>query len=313
MKKNFWITFIILALAFLMLALTTVESKEEVSIQSENDPEYYSNVIASPYIPDKITFAGEDVPLNIYWVRERLDRELINVVYQHSRTLQTLKKTPRFFPIIEKILKEEKVPDDFKYLCVAESNLENVVSPAKASGYWQFLEGTGKSFGLQINEEVDERYDLEKSTRAACQYLKENKERLGNWALAAAAYNMGAGNLKKNMASQQTNDYWNMYMNEETSRYIYRILAYKVVFENPDKYGLKVRKEDLYYPVPCEEVSVEQPIPDLNVFALEKGITYLELKMLNPWLRNSKLTIHAKDYSIKIPKKSKNSYLELLR
>jgi len=301
-KKYFWLIFTIVPL-FLAVILTAVSNKEIVPHQQENEPEYYNNVIASPYIPDKLTFAGEEVPLDIYWVRERLDRELINVVYQHSRTLQTMKRTPRFFPVIEKILKEEGVPDDFKYLCVAESNLENVISPAKATGYWQFLESTAKSFGLQINDEVDERYHLEISTRAACKYLKGSKRSLGSWALAAAAYNMGEGRLKKNKVSQQTDEYWDMFLNEETSRYIYRILAYKIVFENPEKYGLKVRENELYYPVPCDEIDINKSIPSLEAFALEKGISYLELKILNPWLRSTKLTIGNKEYKIKIPKK----------
>ena len=310
---KFWFLFAIIPV-FLVLILTSVNSKNSILQEDKKeDAADYNNIIASPYIPEQLTFAGEEVPLEIYWVRERLDRELINVVYQHSRTLQTWKRTPCFFPVIEQILKEEGVPDDFKYLCVAESNLENVISPAKATGYWQFLESTGKSFGLQITPEVDERYHLEKSTKAACQYLKGSKNNLGNWALAAAAYNMGEGNLKKSTVSQQTNEYWDMYLNQETSRYLYRILAYKIVFENPEKYGLRVRKNEFYYPVPCNEIIINKNIPDLELFALEHGITYLELKMLNPWLRNSKLTVSANSYTLKIPKKSKNSYLELLR
>ncbi len=313
-KKRFiWIitTVIVVSSA---ITLTAICGEEEVEVKNEGGSEYYSNTIAAPYIPETMTFAGEKVPLEIYWVRERLDRELINTVYQHSRTLQTVKRLPRYFPIIEKILQEEGVPEDFKYLCVAESNLENVISPAKATGYWQFLESTGKSFGLQINEEVDERYHLEKSTRAACKYLKNSKKNLGTWALAAAAYNMGEGRLRKNKETQKTNEYWDMYLNNETSRYLYRILAYKQVYENPAKYGLKVRKSDLYYPVPCEEIKIDSTISDLEAFAVEKGITYLELKTLNPWLRSSKLTVYPnKNYIIKIPEKSKNSYNELLK
>jgi len=311
MKKKLWLILII-APILLVVILTSVNSKEFIIIENDDELDCYSNVIAAPYIPEEVTFAGEKVPLEIYWVRERLDRELINVVYQHSRTLQTMKKTPRFFPIIEQILKEEGVPDDFKYLCVAESNLENVISPAKATGYWQFLESTGKSFGLQISDDVDERYNLEKSTRAACQYLKESKTNLGNWALAAAVYNMGEGRLKNNKVTQQTNDYWDMHLNEETSRYLYRILAYKIVFENPKEYGLKVKKSDLYYPVPCDEITIDKSIPSLEAFALKNGITYLELKTLNPWLRSSKLTVNNREYKVKIPKKSKNTYKELL-
>lgn len=262
-----------------------------------------NNVISSPYIPSYLSFADENVPLHIYWVKERLDREIINTVYQHSRTLQTLKRVPRFFPVIEKILEEEGVPEDFKYLCVAESNLENVISPAKATGYWQFLESTAKSYGLIINEEVDERYDLEKSTKAACKYLKDSKKRLGSWSLAAAAYNMGEARLKKSIEQQKTDLYWNLHLNSETSRYVYRILAYKQVFENPEIYGIKVSDNELYHPVDVMDFPVNQPINDLYLFCEEQEITFLELKILNPWLRNSKLTTNHQRYILKMPKK----------
>lgn len=288
------------------------EGKEKTR-NIENIPDYYHNILASPYIPVSISFAEEPVPLDVYWVRENLDKELIITCYQHSRTLQTIKRSPRFFPVIEKILNEEGVPEDFKYLCVAESGLENVVSPAKAAGYWQFLASTGKSYGLIINEEVDERYDLEKSTRAACQYLKDAKKRLGSWTMAAAAYNMGEAGVKRSMDSQQIYSYWDLYLNQEIARYIYRILAYKLVFEHPQQYGVKLTKADLYYPVPVYEHKVTASIPDLYQFAMDKNITYRELKTLNPWMRSTKLTLNPARYTIKLPETAKTNYIDLLQ
>lgn len=298
----------------LFLCFLGFGGKEEESAEKEKEiPSFYENVLATPYIPSLLKFAGEQVPLDIHWVQENLEKEIIVIAYQHSKTLHTLKRIPRFFPVIEKILKEEGVPEDFKYLCVAESNLENLVSPAKAAGYWQFLESTAKSYGLTVNEEVDERYDLEKSTRAACKYLKGCKERLGSWTLAAAAYNMGENGLYRNIEKQQNSQYWELYLNRETSRYVYRIIAYKLIFEQPLKYGVKMTRGELYYPVPYREYKVTESIPDLYEFARSQNATYLELKQMNPWLRNSKLTLRPERYTIRIPKKSKTTYHDLLQ
>ena len=312
LKKKILITgSIIIAIVSTVIICSAINTEKEVESKIEI-PNHYNNTIASPYMAPKVSFAGEEVPLNVYWVRENLEHELIIISYQHSKTLHTFKRSPRFFPIIEKILKEEGVPEDFKYLCVAESNLENVVSPAKAAGYWQFLAATAKSYGLVVNEEVDERYDLEKSTRAACKYLKGSKARLGSWALAAAAYNMGEAGVSKQITAQSTQNYWDLFLNQETARYLYRIIAYKMVFEQPQKYGVKLTKADLYYPVPYKEYSVDTSILDLYQFAAEQNITYLELKKLNPWLRNTKLTINPQRYTIKLPTKSKIEFFELI-
>jgi len=279
----------------------------------EDGPEYYENMIATPYIPKTISFAEEDVPVDVYWVREAMDKELIINCYQHSRTLQIFKKSGRYFPVIEKILEEEGVPKDFKYLCVAESGLDNVVSPAAASGFWQIIETTGKSSGLEINAEVDERYHIEKSTRAACRYLKGCRERLGSWSLAAAAYNMGEAGVNNAINKQQTNSYWELYLNSETARYLYRAISYKLIFEAPRQYGIILKNSDLYYPIPCDEVEVKSTIPDLYIFAKEHNILYRELKELNPWLRDSKLTVKGQNYIIKIPQKSKLKYQYLYK
>lgn len=265
---------------------------------------YYTNVLANPPLPESLTFCGEKVPLDDPMVRESLDRELTAICYQHSTTLLCLKRARRYFPVIEKILKEDTVPEDIKYLCVAESSLSNAVSPAKAVGFWQFLEATAKSYGLTINDDVDERYDLEKSTHAACKYLKKGKKSLGKWSLAAAGYNMGDGGVRKNVNNQSQDEYWDLYLNSETARYVYRILAYKLLFENPDLYGVRLNESDKYAPYDCEEITITSSVPNLYTFCQENGMTYKELKTLNPWLRSTKLTVSSgKSYTIKKFKK----------
>ena len=263
----------------------------------------YENVLASPPLPDQLDFCGEPIPLHLYWVKEGLDRELITHCYQHSRTLLSLKRSTRFFPVIEKILQEEGVPDDMKYLCVAESNLENVVSPAKASGFWQFIEATGKNYDLEINEHVDERYHLEKATRAACKYLKNLKNQFGSWALAMAAYNMGETGLAKNMQDQQIDNYWELFLNQETSRYVNRCVSYKLIFENQELYNIRVAAHEFYKPIDYKEVIIENSIEDLRAYCTGNKILYRQLKELNPWLRSTKLPVRAnKTYTLKIPK-----------
>lgn len=287
---------------------------EKKDKNEEQRIEFYNNTLSVPYIPAELSFAGEKVPLDVYWVKERLEKEMIIIAYQHSKTIQTIQRMPRFFPVIEQILKEEGVPEDFKYLCVTESNLENVISPAKATGYWQFLDATARSFGLVINEDIDERYDLEASTRAACKYLKGAKSRLGSWALAAAAYNMGETGVKKNTERQKTSNYWDLSLNQETSRYLYRILAYKLIFENPEIFGVKIANTELYQPIPTKDYEVNGPILDLYEFANANNLTYLELKMLNPWLRNTKLTAAGhKGRKIKLPITPKIATEELVK
>ena len=280
---------------------------------NDNIPNLYTNKGATPPLPNTLDFAGESVPLEVYYVREALDKELIVNCYQHSKTIQIIKRAARYFPVIEPILKEEGLPDDFKYLCVAESGLENVVSPAKAAGFWQFIPATAKFYGMEVSDDVDERYNLEKSTHAACKYLKNAKNSLGSWSLAAAAYNMGEVNLKKNIENQNINNYWDLYLNQETSRYVYRILSYKLIMENPQMYGYEFCPAHLYHPIPCKEITVISPILSLYDFAKENNVSYKELKFLNPWLRNSKISVSGKKYTVKIPQKNKNNYFDLYR
>ncbi len=289
------------AIGFMIITNASYATENGTS-QSEN---VYSNQLVPPPLPDSLTFAGELVPLDNYWVREALDRELTIVCYQHSATLLALNRSARYFPTFDKIFQEEGLPQDFKYLCIAESNLSNAISPAKAVGFWQFIPETAKIYGLEIRDEIDERYHLEKSTRAACCYLKASKGRMGSWALAAAAYNMGEAGVKKSLDNQSVSNYWDLYLNPETARYVYRILAYKLLFENQQLYGVRVSPKSQYQPLAYEEIEVKTSIPDLYQFCRYNDMTYRELKELNPWLRATKLTVYNKSYFIKIPVKKK--------
>ena len=311
MKKT---TAIVIISTLSVLLIGSVAFAVTQKLQNEQKPNYYTNKITSPYIPEKMTFAGEEVPLDIYWVHEALDRELIVNCYQHSKTLRIFKLSARVFPEIERILKEEGVPEDFKYLAVAESGLENVTSPASAGGYWQFIPATAKNYGLEISNDVDERCNLEKATRAACKYLKNAKNRFGSWTLAAAAYNRGEGGLNAAITDQNCKDYWNLWLNNETSRYVFRIMSFKLMFENPQKYGVEICPAEMYQPVKCKSVQVSSSITSLPAWAQEHGVTYRELRNLNPWIRNNKLAVPAgKTYVIQLPEKSAESYKSLFK
>lgn len=253
-------------------------------------------------IPTKMTFAGEYVPLEIQDVREKLDHELLVNAYWQSQTLLFNKRANRWFPVIEPILKSEGVPEDFKYLAVIESGLQNVVSPAGATGYWQLLRGTGREYGLEINNEVDERYNIEKSTRAACAYLKEAYEKFGSWTMAAASYNMGMRGLSNQLERQKANNYYDLLLNSETARYIYRTLAVKEILSKPGQYGFHFRPKDLYQPYETYTVEIDSAVDDFAVFAFAHGVNYKILKILNPWLRDSYITNPTeKTYQIKLP------------
>ncbi len=256
-------------------------------------------------LPKKLTFAGENVPLEYFDVRENLDRELLSTVYFHSQTIRYIKNMPRYFSIIEPILKSNGIPEDFKYLCVAESGFDvRAVSPAKAVGLWQILESAAKENGLEINAEVDERYHIEKSTEAACRILKSAYNKFGSWSLVAASYNGGRAGLDQKITSQKVKSYYDLLFVEETTRYVFRILALKMVMEDPEKYGFKVDKKNLYPIIETENVEVKSSIADLAAFAIDKGINYKILKMFNPWLRDTFLKNPTKKtYTLKIPEK----------
>jgi membrane-bound lytic murein transglycosylase D len=261
------------------------------------------NVYALP-LPEFIDFAGEAVPMTDPDVRERMDRELLVNTYWQSNGLLMFKRANKYFPIIEPILERYGVPDDFKYLAVIESGLLNAVSPAGARGIWQIMPATAREYGLEVNDNVDERYHLVKSTEAACRYLLASKERFGSWTLAAAAYNAGNAGINRRLEGQQVEDYYNLLLGEETGRYMFRILALKEIMSNPKKYGFNFREKDLYNMVPSFVVEVDKPIDDLAAFAQQYEINYKILKIHNPWLRETKLNNRSgKKYFIEIPHK----------
>ncbi len=296
--KNNSYLIIIFLLLFIIVAVFfySFKSKKDPGIPNQ------LNKIEAVSIPDRMDLAGEDVPLNKYYVREKLDRELTINTYWHSATILLLKKTGRWFPVIEPILREHGVPDDLKYLCLIESGLSNVVSPSGAAGYWQFLKGTAKDYGLEVDRQVDERYDVIKSTHAACRYLLDSYDKYHDWTLAAAAYNTGRKSIGNSIEKQKTNNYYDLYLNEETSRYIYRILAIKEIYENLDKYGFNLTKDDFYPPIPVKVITINKSVNNLADFAIIQGINYRLLKEFNPWLRSDKLIIKkGKSYQITIP------------
>jgi hypothetical protein len=262
-----------------------------------------SNIkVSGVTLPETVNFAGEQIPLEYFDVREALERELLVNTYWHSQTLMLIKRSTRYFGTIESILKKNNIPDDFKYLALAESGFVNVTSPAGAVGFWQFLPNTAKDYGLEVNTEIDERYNLEKSTEAACKFIRESYKIYKNWTMAAASYNVGRKNLNQQIQRQYTDNYYDILINDETSRYIFRIVALKLIVNDPLKYGFTLAKEDYYEPFPCTEVSVNYPIKDLAKFAFEKGTNYKMLKLLNPWLRDNFLNSkEGKTYVIKIP------------
>lgn len=273
---------------------------EEKSYQEKINTDYN---IYSLSIPNEVTFAGESIPLNDFEVLERLDRELHVNTYWHSQTILFFKRANRWFPVIEPILAKNKIPDDFKYLALVESGFENVVSPAGATGFWQFMKATGLEYGLEINDEVDERYNVEKATEAACRYLLNSYEKFGSWSLVAASYNAGMGRISSQMERQLATNYWDLLLNSETERYVFRIAAIKVIFENPDNFGFNIRKKDLYKNFSVFNDTITGPIENFASYAKEKNINYKLLKFFNPWLRESYLKNKlGKTYVIKLPK-----------
>jgi membrane-bound lytic murein transglycosylase D len=254
-------------------------------------------------VPKNATFAGDAVPLSIPDVRERLDKELQINCYLHSNTIFLIKRAHRWLPQMQEILRKYDIPDDFKYLPLIESNLLNVVSPRDAVGFWQILESSGKELGLEISENVDERYDPLKATEAACKYLRNSYKKLGDWALVAASYNRGITGVAKALENQKVKSFYDLYLNDETSRYVFRIVAIKEIIENPRKYGFNISPSHLYQEEELRYVEVDKNIPDLIEFAKDNGTNYKLLKRHNPWLRDEKLTVKkGKAYRLAIPK-----------
>ena len=257
---------------------------------------------ATRYYPSKMDFAGEKTPLHLADVKERFDRELIVNANLHGSMIIITKRANREFPIIEPILKKYGVPDDFKYLAVAESALVNATSSAGAKGVWQFMPATAKEYGMEVTDEVDERYHLIKSTEAACKYLVNAKQKMGSWTLAAASYNGGLAGVNRQITSQGENNYYDLLLTEETYRYVFRILALKEIMQNPVMYGFTYTKDELYNGIPTKKMEIDSSITDLAAFAKQQGINYKILKIHNPWLRDKKLTnTSGKKYVIEIP------------
>ena len=255
-------------------------------------------------LPDTLSFAGEKVPLDAPDLRERLDRELLVNTYWQSNMMLLLKRANKYFPVIEKILNEEGVPGDLKYLSVIESGLENVISPAGASGFWQIMRTTGREYGLEVNSNVDERYHIAFSTRMAAKYLKKAKKKFGSWTLAAASYNRGMSGIQRNLNTQKVESYFDLRLGQETSRYVFRVLAVKEIIENPSKYGYIFDDTDLYYSVPVRLHGLDTAISNLTAFAEKMGVNYKILKIHNPWLMQNHLNNRSrKYYEIAIPER----------
>jgi hypothetical protein len=313
MSKRFIFIFLLVAFAAFEGFYYTRNLQKSVTDVEYQKAFLHSNKIFSLVLPDKAEFAGEEAPLGLYYVREGLDRELMVNAYWHSSTLLMLKKSNRYFHIIIPILKKHNIPEDFKYLALIESGLSNIQSQAGAAGFWQIVPATGKHFGLEITDQVDERYHLEKATEAACKLLRGSYNKYGSWTLAAAAYNVGEGRISKELERQNANTYYDLYLPEETMRYVYRIIALKLLYEHPTEYGYFIRKKDLYPPIPTYTITVDSGISNLPAFAKTMKINYRLLKEFNPWLRSDKLTNPGrKNYSITLPKKGFEDFDRLL-
>ena len=306
MKKQ--ILFISLTVTLIVGAVIFISSNSVDNTQQQR-PKVMS-MTANVDIPDKMMFAGETYVFDRYDKRERLDRELNSFTYFHSTTLLLIKRANRYFPIIEPILKQHGMPDDLKYLAVIESSMfPRAVSPARAAGLWQFMPTTGKEFGLEVSSDVDERFHIEKSTVAASKYLRDAYNKYNSWSAAAMAYNGGQGRITRELRNQQATNALDLWLVEETTRYFYRMLAIKLVFENPPQYGFVIKPEHLHKPMDFKEVKVTQSIPNLAAFAKQHGITYAQLKDFNSWLRDTSLTVRGgKSYTLKIPTKESLYY-----
>ncbi|MAR99686.1 MAG: murein transglycosylase [Flavobacteriales bacterium] len=308
MKKHIPLiaTIVVLLSIMSIFSFSSKEHAENISVLNSLKEKY--TIFAIPKPSSTIYFANERVPLENPDIWERYDKELLKNTYWQSNTLLLHKRAAKYFPVIEPILKKNNLPDDFKYLALIESGLENVTSPAGAKGFWQIMKSTAKEFNLEVNSEVDERYHIKKSTQAACDFLNSAKAKFGSWTLAAAAYNMGRSGLLKQMNRQKSYTYYDLLLNNETSRYVFRILAIKEIIENPKKYGFQFRKEDLYENILTYEVMVDTSINSWADFSKEYGINYKILKLHNPWLRESYLTNKLKKkYYIEIPQKGSYS------
>ena len=299
-NTNSFVSFLaVLSFFFLLFSYPTKKLSEDKLHQKQFNEKYNIFAISKPA---NMNFCGEKVDLKSEDIWERMDKELLKNIYWQSNTMLYLKRANKFFPIIEPILKANNIPDDFKYLAVIESGLEDVISPSGAAGFWQILKSTAKEYGLEVNPAIDERYNLEKSTKVACEYLREAFEKFGSWTMAAASYNKGQNGISRLIEKQGTNNYYNLHLNSETSRYVFRIIAVKEILENPKQYGFIYREKDLYVMPKYKTIEIDATISDLADFATVNGTNYKLLKQLNPWLRNTSLPDKSRrKYILKIP------------
>ena len=314
-NKKIFIVLIIFALITLLFILFNFSTAKQYPDLNYKKAFYKNYKIFAIDIPENVEFAGEKVSTNRFDVREAIDRELLINTYWQSQTIMMIKKANRFFPLVEPILKKYNVPDDFKYLALAESGFfNNLASPMGAVGIWQFLKESGVKYGLEVDENIDERYNPEKATEAACKYIIDSYKVYKNWTLAAASYNVGIGALTKQMELQKSDDYYSLFLNNETARYIYRIIALKLIVSNPKNFGFYLRKKDLYPPIPTYTIKVDSSIKDLVGFAKKYNINYKLFKEFNMWIRKPSLENSAKKtYYITIPKEGYINYDTLYR
>ena len=307
---------IIFGIGFALITVTGILA----FVETKNNNKEYQQLFMrytktfSPEVPPMADFAGEKAPIDLFYVREGLEREILAATFMHSSTTLMFKRSYRWFPVIEPILKKNNIPNDFKFIAAIESNFANVTSPSGAVGFWQFLKATGQKYGLEINAEVDERYHLEKATEAACKYFKDAYKIYKNWTLVAASYNRGMDGISKALAKQRVNSYYDLYLNDETSRYIFRILTFKEVYNHPLSYGFYLREKDLYPQIPCTSMSIDSSITNIPELAKKLKVNYRILKELNPWILGYALPNKMKKtYVFLLPKEGGMSYENLLK
>jgi membrane-bound lytic murein transglycosylase D len=308
-RKTVLTTFVLTGSAIIILSIGQSFkefNRRPVGVNQQSDTLYY---VKSFKLPEEVTFAGEKMPLDNFDTRESLERELLISAYRHSSTILIIMRANRYLPVIENILKRNNVPDDFKYLVAAESEYSNMVSPAGATGFWQIMPETGREEGMEINTVIDERYDVEKSTQFACDYFLRSYEKFGSWTLAAASYDGGRAGVDEQIDIQHQHNYYDLLLSEETARYIFRVVAYKLIITNPENYGFRIGKKELYPELRYYDVKVDTAVVDFSAFAEKFGTNYKLLKILNPWLRKPYLTPKInKEYFIKIPSEGMRNF-----
>lgn len=303
-RRHFLFFALFFSTALMAVLIATTGYSGGIGDDPVHEPGTHELAVYGVEMPEQVSFAGELIPLDLFDVREALDRELLSNTYFHSQTIRLIKLANRYFPQIEPILRKNLVPDDFKYLAVAESGLTQAVSPAKAVGFWQLMRGTALDYGLEVGPQVDERYHVRKSTQVACKYLVESYQKYGNWTMTAASYNAGRRGVERQILRQKTENYYDLLLNEETARYLFRVVAFKLIFENPTAYGFNLSENELYPEIPVFGVGVDSTVNDFADFAKAHDTNYKILKYLNPWLRDKTLVVKdGKSYEILIPEK----------